>query len=380
MITYKEIQTTTQKWYLPFLKAELNNLIFLSEKSISPKLTNKSDIAKIQQDIIQIINHSKEKQKFGYLIDFETINTQKNGKQTFPKKIYFPSKQDFLHFIGKQHEYEKVHEIAAKIKTEIPKLSDWVLENPKKIIENISIWDNIIKVCRYFIENPKPYLYIRELPIDIDTKFIENNKPIIKALLDILIENDINQSEIDFEKRFNLRYDEPRIRIRFLDESLYINSTVSDIEIPVSELCNYEIACKRVFVAENKMNVLTFPMQTESIIIFGGGKQVEILKNIKWLHNKELYYWGDIDTHGFQILSRFRNAFKNVVPFLMDKETLDKFYSAEYQPKPFTDKTPEFLTENEVMFFYYLKNNDFGLEQEKIPLNYVNKMINMNLT
>jgi hypothetical protein len=49
---------------------------------------------------------------------------------------------------------------------------------------------------------------------------------------------------------------------------------------------------------------------------------VQTLADVDWLQNKKLHYWGDIDTHGFAILNRFRTIFHQAQSFLMDRETL----------------------------------------------------------
>ena len=51
--------------------------------------------------------------------------------------------------------------------------------------------------------------YIRELPIDVHTKFIEENKPILKSLPHVLIPDRIDANESVFEKRFYLKYAQP---------------------------------------------------------------------------------------------------------------------------------------------------------------------------
>jgi hypothetical protein len=43
---------------------------------------------------------------------------------------------------------------------------------------------------------------------------------------------------------------------------------------------------------------------------------------LPWLHGKEIVYWGDIDTHGFDILNRLRGRFKSVRSMLMDADTV----------------------------------------------------------
>jgi len=72
-----------------------------------------------------------------------------------------------------------------------------------KVIDHSSKWQDLVAVCQYFVGNPKPMIYIRELPIEVHTKFVEENKGLLKSLLDFLIERYINKTESDFEKRFN---------------------------------------------------------------------------------------------------------------------------------------------------------------------------------
>lgn len=67
----------------------------------------------------------------------------------------------------------------------------------------------------YFSQTPQPNLYIRELPIMVHTKFVEQHKDILKELLDILISDYVKKDEKRFEARYNLKYDEELIRIRF---------------------------------------------------------------------------------------------------------------------------------------------------------------------
>ena len=56
----------------------------------------------------------------------------------------------------------------------------------------------------------------------VHTKFIETHIGILKSLLDELIPDKTQREEDIFEKRYKIKYAEPRIRIRFLDERLFI--------------------------------------------------------------------------------------------------------------------------------------------------------------
>jgi len=232
-------------------------------------------------------------------------------------------------------------------------------------------------LCQYFKQNPKPSLYIRELPIRVHTKFIERNQSVIKELLDILISEHINKEEKQFEKRFNLKYAEPQIRFKVLDKTISNRffSGLDDIAIPVSQFESLNLPIKKVLVVENKTTLyttLTLPKMNETIAIFGSGYSVYNLKNVNWFGGLELLYWGDIDAQGFEILSQFRNYFPQTQSVLMDKDTFEKFFEND-KGTPTNVSTKLNLTDKEQQLYDTLKTNNWRLEQEKISFNYVNE-------
>jgi len=232
-------------------------------------------------------------------------------------------------------------------------------------------------VCSFFKHNPKPELYTRELPIKIHTKFVERNQTIIKDLLEFLIPENVNHREKNFEKRFNLKFSEPQVRFKILDKWISDSSLsgLDDIAIPVSQFEKLNLSVKKVIVVENKTTLyttLTLPRMTKAIAIFGSGYGVYNLKNVDWFTNLELLYWGDIDVQGFEILSQFRGYFPQTKSVLMDKITFDRFFENDLGTS--TNKTSQLnLTDSEQKLYDFLKTNNFRLEQEKIPFDYVNK-------
>ena len=156
--------------------------------------------------------------------------------------------------------------------------------------------------------------------------------------------------------------------------SLQYFSEIDDLNIPVSRFGKLKLPIKRVFVVENKMNVLTFPIINESIVVFGSGFGVENLKNAEWLENTELYYWGDLDAQGFEILSQFRGYFPSVKSVLMDKVTFDKYFENEKGTSRENSTTLNLTTEEQKLY-ELLKENNWRLEQEKIPFEYTNEII-----
>jgi hypothetical protein len=376
MITPQEIKKKAERKYVSFLQSLALNKPF--EKLIirGDKKYTRSSLTEFEKEIQSIVSQSKAKKGFGYTLEFQQVKTKHLGIQDLPTSIYFDSENDYLKFLGKEKEVELFVESIGKITETFPQLEEWIIKNPTKVIQNQTEWESILKVCRYFKENPEPKLYIRELPINVHTKFIERNQSLIKDLLDILISEHINKDEKQFEKRFNLKYAEPQIRFKVLDKEISQQhfSGLEDIAIPISQFEVLDLPVERVIIFENKTTfytALTLPKMKNTIALFGSGFSVSNLKNVSWFANKDLLYWGDIDVQGFEILSQFRGYFPHTKSVLMGKQTFDKFFEND-KGTPTNISTKLNLTYNEQVLYDTLKKNNWRLEQEKIPFEYVN--------
>ena len=370
MITPTEIRKKAEKKYLAFLQSVVEGKTFDPVVIVGNKKPN-DDMAMFEKELTELMEYSKERKGYGYTIEYQTVKTRKHGLQDIPTSISFFTEYDYLKFIGKEQITAHFRADIGKGLSELPELKDWISKYPNKVLDNHNVWDDILVVCKYFKTTPKPQLYIRELPIQVHTKFIERNKGIIKELLDIIISEQVNTEATRFEPHFNLKYDEPIVRFRVLDENISEKcfSGTNDISLPISQFKSIGISVHTVYIVENKMNMLTFPLKSDSIVLWGHGFGVDILKNVEWLRSKRIFYWGDLDAHGFLILSELRKHFPQVESFLMDRETFDAFFE--------NDKGVEtnvvgdlYLTSKERELFEYLKAFNFRLEQEKIPFEY----------
>ena len=380
MITAKEIKDKTERKYTSFLQSLVERRPFEKMVIRGDKSYTKSSLTEFEREIQQIHSHSKEKKGFGYTLEFQKIKTKHLGTQDLPISIYFDNEKDFLRFLGKENEVDFFKSNVEIILGEFPELKEWTIKNPKKVIDNANEWRNILQVCQYFKENPKPNFYIRELPVKVHTKFIQRNKSIIRELLDVLIYEHVNTEEKEFEKRFYLRYAEPQIRFKVLDKTISDRffSVIDDIAVPVSQFQKLKLPIKKVLVVENKTTLyttLTLPKMNDTIAIFGSGYSVFNLKNVKWFDGLKILYWGDIDVQGFEILSRFRTYFPQTKSILMDEQTFEKFFEND-NGTPTNVSTKLNLTEDETELYDILKTDNWRLEQEKIPFDYVNQYFN----
>lgn len=379
MITPQEIKSKTERKYISFLQSLVEQKPFEKLVIRGDKSYTKSSLPEFEKEIQQINSQSKEKKGFGYTLEFQRVKTKYLGTQDLPVSIYFDTEKDFLRFLGKEKEVESFKTSAGKIIEAFPELKQWVIRNPIKVIDGHTEWDSFLKVCQYFQQHPKPNLYIRELPVNVHTKFIEKNKWILFELLNVILNPEYINNEFktakEFEKRFHLRYSEPLIRFKILDKEISQNyfSGLDDLAIPVSQFETLNLPIERVLVVENKTTfytTLTLPKMDSAIAIFGSGYSVYNLKNAHWFSDVELFYWGDIDVQGFEILSQFRSYFLHVQSLLMDKVTFENFFEND-KGTPTGVSTKLNLTEEEQQLYDMLKVNNWRLEQEKIPLYWV---------
>ncbi|MCH7336173.1 Wadjet anti-phage system protein JetD domain-containing protein [Acinetobacter sp. NIPH 2699] len=379
MITAQEIKLKAQRRYAEYLKSLINESTIFPLVIPGNKTYNKSSMDEFRREISDISKDSKEKKGFGYTIEYQTIRTKSLGLQDLPIRVFFECEEDFVLYIAKLEEVKAFKLNYKKILQLMPKLKTWIELNPLKVIDNATNWDNLLKVCQYFQTTPQPNLYIRELPILVHTKFIEQNKGILRALLLEIIPEYCAPKQTNFENCFNLKAHESQVRFRILDSQLssqYLLG-ITDLAIPLSQFKSLTLPIKRVIVIENKISfytALTLPDMSNTIVIFGSGYKIGELKKVTWFNDVELLYWGDIDAQGFEMLSQFRSYFPHTNSLLMDEITFDLFFEQD-SGTPTTINIENYLNDEEQYLYQRIRSNNWRLEQEKIPVEYVNKSL-----
>ena len=379
MITLTELKRKARRPWTSgaFLKSYLNDeaqfpLEIPFRKPTGRELVN--NFVQVRDWIALLHHHSNAVTGQGYALEYRTINHQQLGQQRIPHRIVFSGQDDWLYFIGEQQSFKQFKELIALTRRQLPEVMSLVTHKPGKLLEYADDWPGLLKVCRYFQLNPRPERYIRQLDIpEVDTKFIENRKGILSEMLSLALEpvEDFDPTvkgvaEHGFEHRFGLLHDEPLIRFRLFDSA----QPVTDISVPVSQFVDPGVS--KIYITENKVNGLAFPKTEDAIVIFGLGYGILALDALDWLQTKQIFYWGDIDTHGFSILSRLRSQFPTTRSLLMDHETLTQHLPLcvpEPETKRFLGDLPN-LTPDEQQLYDMLKHNTLGqnlrLEQERI--------------
>ena len=334
--------------------------------------------AEVQEWIGELRRHEKPGRGLGFRIDFAAVDHRQLGPQQIPAHLRFDTRADWLHFIGKQAAFDGFAAAADRTRTRLPELIGFFAGQPLKALAHARDWDRLLTVCRWFRDHPRCDRYLRQLEIHgVDTKFIETRKAILTELLDRILPAETldrtwaGTARHGFERRFGLRYDQPVVRLRLLDDRLAV-AGLTDLGLPAGDLADRDFGARTVFVTENKINGLAFPPVAGALVIFGLGYGIEVLAGLPWLHDKEIYYWGDIDTHGFAMLSQMRGYFPQTRSLLMDAETFHNhrsLWGTEPPARRFTASL-DHLTAEEQELFVDLKADTFGacvrMEQERV--------------
>jgi hypothetical protein len=324
---------------------------------------------------------SKEYHPLGYRIEWQSVNSTRFGKNEFPERIFIDTCEDYFFLIGKKNEFRRLVSVVTKIRESFPELIDSISSQLSVIHRLADDIEPLISLLKYFRDNPKPNCFLSEIPaVGVHTKFIERSKikTILRQWLDVILPAwAIRSDEHHFERRYFLRYDEPLIRVHFLDTTLQqsLGFPCSYVAIPLHTFGHWDIQGIRVIVVENKISLLTLPALQNTIAIGGLGNAVTLLKYAPWLRHTRLVYWGDLDSDGLGMLSHLRKIYSEVQSVLMDAETLNRFSSLLTQGNGRKIETPSMLNESESAAFFRCCDENIRLEQERIPLQAVNEIL-----
>ena len=337
----------------------------------------------IRDWIMAIEDGAKSVRGIGYDITWEEVNTRQLGRNRLPIGVSLATRDDALALIGKSIEAEAFDAIVAATLGQFPALRDWLAKRSLLALDHAQDWPRILDCLTWFSAHPRPDVYLRQIDIaGIDSKFIEARKGVLAELLDVVLPAsavDVSVSGAKaFEVRYGLRAKPALVRFRILDDRCTLGG-LTDLTVPVDEFAGLKLRVARVFVVENEITGLAFPAVENSIVVLGLGHAVALIGAARWLTDGDLYYWGDLDTHGFAMLDRLRVHVPRARSMLMDRATL-----LAHRAQWTVEDAPHIgvldrLTEPEAVLYADLRFDRLGrsvrLEQERIGFRHVREAV-----
>lgn len=315
----------------------------------------------------------------GVRMEYADVDVRKLGSQRVPSRIWVDSRDGALALIGKAAAFKQFERICEVTRARNEGMLPWMMTRPLRALEHADAWDRLLDVTDWLLAHPASGLYLRQVDVPgTDTKFIETHLGVIGDLVEAMRSSLPLPAVVNPARRMAMRLglaiEPPAVRLRLLDPALVARYRgISDVTLPLAEFAELDPPCTTVFITENKTNGLAFPPAPWALVIFGLGYGVETLRDVEWLRRRHLVYWGDIDTHGYHILSRCREWWPALESLLMDEAALEAHARlAVEEPEASRDSmVPGRLTEGERRAFSALLENRYGhrvrIEQERIP-------------
>lgn len=262
-------------------------------------------------------------------IEWQEVRHRVQGVQRLPSSVWVDSLEDAVTVLGKRRDWATFDEQVSITQSMHPVLLPWLEKHPMQALALADVWPLLLSIVTWMMQHPRSNVYLRQIDLPgIHSKFIESHRAVLSEWFDLALP----ASAVDHGKtglsQFAARYgflEKPkRIRFRTLDPSIHTMPGLDcpDLTLDADSFSRLNLAVQRVFITENEINFLAFPKMPESIVIFGAGYGWDALAKAQWLNHCDMYYWGDIDTHGFAILDQLRGHFPHVKSLLMDAETL----------------------------------------------------------
>lgn len=312
------------------------------------------------------------------------------GANAVPDEVWVDTLDDALALIGKQKDAKRfaslVHATREHYPVLWPALLPWLEKRPLHALALADAWPGLLAVVCWLQAHPRPGIYLRQVDLaGVDSKFMEAHRGALSELADLALPAESIDASATGTSQFCRRYgfkDKPlRIRFRLLDPAIGLLPTGCEQDIGVTQAAfeRLEVPVRRVFITENEVNFLAFPPLADSMVIFGAGYGFEVLAGARWLQGRSMFYWGDIDTHGFAILDQLRAQFPQVQSLLMDKATL-LAHAAQWgeEPQPVLRDLPRLTVEERVVFDELRDNRlrvGLRLEQERIGFDWLQKIL-----
>lgn len=308
------------------------------------------------------------------------------GSNAVPDEVWLDTLDDALALIGKQKDAKRFASLLQLTREQHPALLPWLEKRPLNALALADVWPRLLAVVSWLQAHPRPGIYLRQVDLaGVDSKFIEAYRGVLAELLDLALPAEALEPSASGASQFCRRYgfkDKPlRIRFRLLDPRVALLPSACEQDIGVTQAAfeRLDLPVSRVFITENEVNFLAFPPLAGSMVIFGAGYGFEVLAGAQWLQQRSIYYWGDIDTHGFAILDQLRAQLPHAHSLLMDRTTL-LAHASQWgeEPQPLLRDLPR-LTVEEGALFDELRDNRLRarlrLEQERIGFGWLQQAL-----
>jgi hypothetical protein len=355
----------------------------------------------------QVEAWQRERWPAGVSVNWVERSWPRLGRQSLPQGVVVDSPAAAAAVVGDSERWAAACQRASAIAAIWPPLARGAVLG--RLFDPLADWatddiERLVGLLRWAQAHPASGLYLRQLPVPgLDTKWIAARAAVVTELLRALREPGVEAgrdlgaddadadadvdkgdgqslptrpgaSSADLHDLLGLRRAPIRLRVRILCPALRAAvGGLVDIEAPLAELAALAIRPRAVLIVENLETGLALPDYPGVVALMKLGAAVKLAAQIPWLVAAgRCWYWGDIDSHGFEILNRARSVLPKIESVLMTQRLLLTHRElCVVEPSPSTVAALPLLSAAEREVFDGLRSQRWGhqlrLEQERIP-------------
>lgn len=198
--------------------------------------------------------------------------------------------------------------------------------------------------------------------LGVDTKFFERHSQLLTKLLDQRYSGQVSEQGLN---TFLDASDDKDHWVLVVPLSHGI-LPFKRLRLTTKELQEAPLPVENILIIENEQCVYQLPEIDDCIAVLGAGLDLHWLQS-PTLTNKNIGYWGDMDSWGLLMLSRAKHYCPSIQSLLMNRRLFDQYADSNAVAEPVIaqEAAPEGLSAEETDFYRYLLSLDKGrLEQE----------------
>jgi hypothetical protein len=242
----------------------------------------------------------------------------------------------------------------------------------------------LLAATAWFRANPRSGLTVRSVPVPgMHTKWLTRHRGMVLACLGTPTDSseftestgdadpvDIPTGDLD---ALGLRPLPREISVVLADPVLrVVVGGLRQVSAPVDELAGLQIHPDAVLIVENKEPALAWSDTSGLAVIHSLGNHLDVLGRLPWIPRDRTWYWGDLDRHGFTLLSRARTIVPQLASLLMAPGDIENYRSLGVEEDlDRYDQPDSTLTLAEANALAALQLTDgkyLRTEQERIPI------------
>jgi hypothetical protein len=250
-----------------------------------------------------------------YALLWAGVGGRSIGRNEIPSRAVVACFEQAWTLLGVAATVRRYDELLAQV-ADYPSARDWVVGHPLRALELHDEMPRMTAAYAWLDAHRQSGRYLREITAPgVDTKFAEQHRVVLAGMLGV------PAAAPGFLAALGLRSKPEFVRLRPAP-SLGLPSSLTEFSVRAQELAELVLEPSAAIVIENEISYLSVDVPTDGVVIWGRGFDVDRVGRLPWLAGADVVYWGDIDTHGFAILDRFRAWHPHTRSVLMDRVTL----------------------------------------------------------